>query len=397
MKKNLLFTAVVLAIFAGCDDKDTTAVTGVTVSPAAQSVAVGGTFTATATVQPAGANKAVTWSSSDEAIATVSDAGLVTGKAEGSATITATTVDGGHTATVAVKVTVAPAAVTGVSVNPTTQTFPSGRTFTATATVQPTNAANKAVAWSSSDTTVATVDDAGVVFGVDMGEAVITVTTVDGGHTAFLQVTVEESEEAKAAKRLLATLGADKASVSGVTVTLTGDVTATDVNVEAGVTLAVPGEKTLTVTGTLTLSGDLTVAGAIDVAGYTLSGGTLNLSNGSKSKGLVAAPDSAASGWVWKFGNQTWSDRIAMERCKADNPVSQSTDAHCGARTNEDNVERYYYNYYYVDANNLCGDGWSLPANHSALVANTTKEHLWSVWGLGGAYDSYAEFSGSAT
>ena len=164
-------------------------VTGVTVAPTTGSVTVGETVTLTATVAPEDAtNKAVTWSSSDNTIATVED-GVVTGVAAGNATITVTTVDGGFTATCAVTVSAATVAVTGVTVSPTSDSIAIGETLTLTATVAPENATNKAVTWSTSEATVATVED-GVVTGVAAGDATITVTTVDGSFTATCDVTV---------------------------------------------------------------------------------------------------------------------------------------------------------------------------------------------------------------
>ena len=81
------------------------AVTGVTLDKATASIEIGKTVTLTATVAPANAdNKAVTWATSDAAIATVAN-GVVTGVAKGTATITVKTVDGGFTATCAVTVT----------------------------------------------------------------------------------------------------------------------------------------------------------------------------------------------------------------------------------------------------------------------------------------------------
>ena len=81
------------------------AVTGVVVSPATVSVNVSATTQLTATVSPANAtNKAVSWISSNIAIATVSSTGLVTGVAIGTATITATTADGAKTSSSAVTV-----------------------------------------------------------------------------------------------------------------------------------------------------------------------------------------------------------------------------------------------------------------------------------------------------
>lgn len=80
-------------------------VASVTVSPQQTSVVVGRTVQLTAGVQPADAsNHAVNWQTSDSAVATVSDSGVVTGVARGTATITASTADGGYTATAAITV-----------------------------------------------------------------------------------------------------------------------------------------------------------------------------------------------------------------------------------------------------------------------------------------------------
>jgi len=84
-------------------------------------------------------------------------------------------------------------AVTGVSVEPTSLTLDVGNTGTLTATVRPANATNKAVVWTSSDDSVATVSDAGVVTAVAAGSGVIiTATTVDGGHTGAASVDVND-------------------------------------------------------------------------------------------------------------------------------------------------------------------------------------------------------------
>jgi hypothetical protein len=79
-------------------------VTGIKVAPATLSLFVGSSSALTVTISPSDAeNKNVTWKSSDAAIAKVSD-GKVTGVAAGSATVTATTEDGGFSATCAVTV-----------------------------------------------------------------------------------------------------------------------------------------------------------------------------------------------------------------------------------------------------------------------------------------------------
>ena len=80
-------------------------VEGITLNKASTTINVGATETLTATVTPAAAvNKNVTWTSSNTSVATVSSSGVVTGVGRGTATITATTVDGGYTASCTVTV-----------------------------------------------------------------------------------------------------------------------------------------------------------------------------------------------------------------------------------------------------------------------------------------------------
>ena len=82
-----------------------------------------------------------------------------------------------------------PVPVTGVSVNPTSLTLEAGETGTIAATIAPSNATNKKVTWTSSNTAVATVND-GLVTAVAEGTATITVKTNDGDFEATCDVTV---------------------------------------------------------------------------------------------------------------------------------------------------------------------------------------------------------------
>ncbi len=85
-------------------------------------------------------------------------------------------------------------AVTGVAVSPTSVALTVGGTQTLSATVSPSNASNKGVSWSSSNTTVATVSN-GVVTAKAVGTATITVTTADGNKTATCSVTVSAAAQ----------------------------------------------------------------------------------------------------------------------------------------------------------------------------------------------------------
>ncbi|MGI6095429.1 MAG: Ig-like domain-containing protein, partial [Lachnospiraceae bacterium] len=83
--------------------------------------------------------------------------------------------------------------VTGVTLNKTELSLYTGQSETLTATVEPENATNQNVTWSSDNSDVASVDENGKVTAVTAGEATITVTTEDGGKTNTCQVTVTQS------------------------------------------------------------------------------------------------------------------------------------------------------------------------------------------------------------
>ncbi|MDR0286907.1 MAG: Ig-like domain-containing protein, partial [Clostridiales bacterium] len=169
-------------------------VTGISLNKTSDSIIVGNSDTLTTTIAPDNAtNKAVTWSSSNTATATVDQSGKVTAVAPGTATITAATIDCLRTASCAVTVNTAPVAVTSVSLDKNTSALNAGAIDTLVATVNPSNATNKAVTWSSSNTSVATVDQSGRVTAVATGTATITVTTADGGKTAVCTITVTQS------------------------------------------------------------------------------------------------------------------------------------------------------------------------------------------------------------
>ena len=163
----------------------TVAVTGVTVAPAALTLEVGQTGALTATVAPATAtNKAVTWTSSAPAIATVDASGTVKGIAPGTATITVKTADGGKTATcaVTVKAAAAPAVkVTGITLNYSSITVNGDlERVQLIATVAPATATDQSLTWTSSDASVASVDGAGLVTIRKKGKATVTAKANDG-------------------------------------------------------------------------------------------------------------------------------------------------------------------------------------------------------------------------
>ena len=167
-------------------------VTEVTLDKTELTLTEGETETLTATVKPDNAdNRKVKWSSDKTDVATVGGDGRVTAVKAGEAVVTVTTEDGGKTATCRVTVKAKAVNVTEVTLDKTELTLTEGGTETLKATVKPDNADNRKVTWSSDKTDVATVDGAGKVTAVKAGEAVVTVTTEDGGKTATCKVTVK--------------------------------------------------------------------------------------------------------------------------------------------------------------------------------------------------------------
>lgn len=142
-------------------------------------------LTITATSDPA-TGYPVTWTSSDEKVATVAD-GVVTGVSAGTATITASIAGGTKTATCTVTVT-APDP-TGITLNKKTIDLKVGASETLTATIEPANSNVAKPTWSSSDETIATVDANGKVTGIKAGTATITATAKDQKATCSVTVT----------------------------------------------------------------------------------------------------------------------------------------------------------------------------------------------------------------
>ena len=165
------------------------AVTGVTIEPSEAELPAGYSMKLTATVLPENAtNKNVVYSVDDESILSVDQDGNITGLSLGIATVTVTTEDGGFTASA--EITVIPVQVTGVSISPKSVSVALGHTIQLTASITPSNAANKNLSWSVSDETIISVDGQGTVTGLSGGTATVTVTTEDGGFSASAEITV---------------------------------------------------------------------------------------------------------------------------------------------------------------------------------------------------------------
>ena len=187
-------TAETLTVMTEEEYKALAGATGISLNKTSLSLRETETAQLTATVTPEdAADRSVTWSSSDNSTATVSSEGVVTAIKAGTATITATTNDGSNLkATCTVKVSIMP--VSSITLNLTEKTLEEGETVNLTATVQPANASNKTLTWSSSDESVATVNANGTVTAIKAGTATITVKATDGSNaSASCTVTVKAS------------------------------------------------------------------------------------------------------------------------------------------------------------------------------------------------------------
>ena len=140
-------------------------------------------------VTPENFTDTVTWKSTDEKVATISDSGEV--KAVGAGTATIKVVVGDISATCQVTVL---QPVTGIRLNKSSLTMDALDTFQMTASVYPDSANDKRITWSSSDPAIASVDENGLVTALKKGTATITAAAMDGsGVKSTCKVTVSNT------------------------------------------------------------------------------------------------------------------------------------------------------------------------------------------------------------
>ena len=144
---------------AQCPVQVVVPVTGITLDKNTMTISEGETQALMATVLPDNAyNKEVVWSSSNQAVATVTGDGKVTGVSAGSAVITATTSDGNKKATCRITV-IKPIPINEIILSKNTLSMIVGESFTLTATILPSNATETDLSWKVDDSSVATVTD----------------------------------------------------------------------------------------------------------------------------------------------------------------------------------------------------------------------------------------------
>lgn len=258
---------------ANTDDKSirttcTITVSGVSLNNTSATLVKGETLQLTATKSPS--NMSVAWTSSNTSVATVSNTGLVTAKGTGTATITVASTTASSvkaTCTITVK-------AGSISLNKTSETLAKGETLQLTATKSP---SNMSVTWSSSNTSVATVSNTGLVTAKGIGTATITIAnTADPSENATCTITVKNgtislnktnvSLTKGETLQLTATKNPANMSVSWTssntsvaTVSNTGLVTAKSVGT-ATITVANAADSSENATCTITVNGTLSIS-----------------------------------------------------------------------------------------------------------------------------------------
>lgn len=174
-----------------------TMVTAIEIAVKEATIHVGETCQIKATAVPENAaNRELIYTSADESIASVDKAaGVVTGKAVGTTTITIAAADGsGISAVFTVKVEATDVKVTGITLPQAGKTLKAGETYTITAGVAPADATNKKLTYASSNPSIASVDAVtGLVTAKKAGTVTITVRAADGsGRYAQMTVVVNE-------------------------------------------------------------------------------------------------------------------------------------------------------------------------------------------------------------
>lgn len=271
-------------------------------------------------------NQDVTFVSSDATVATIDEKGKLTAIMPGETTITATSAEGGFTATCNVVVTKA-IPVEKIELDITTLDLYSGDSTEINATVTPDNATDKELIWTSSDEKVATVNTNGKVIAVGAGSATITASSLDGKVTATCQVTVTDfvavesvtldKESVDIMKNsdiiLVATVNPENATNKKLTWTSDNENVAKVEATEDGsakVTGVGDGTATITVTtedGNKTATCKVTVTtGTGKVTGLKLSANEMTLSIGKTSQiiATVEPEDAANKTLIWKSSNE---------------------------------------------------------------------------------------------
>lgn len=178
---------------------------------------VGETFTLTATVLPSNATeKSITYTSSNPSIATVDKNGKVTAISKGTATITVTTLSEGKTATCKVTVNQLPTVipVQSIIIDKDNINLFEGETTNVSVTINPADATNKDISFTSSNPKIVTVDKNGKLTAISPGTTTIVATSIGEGKSTSCTVTVSKKVVEEKPTPTVPTTGGNLAELS---------------------------------------------------------------------------------------------------------------------------------------------------------------------------------------
>ena len=320
MKRVLSALAAFSLLFFSCKNSEEdlpVSVTGVSISSSSLTLTEGESAQLTATVSPAKAlEKRVTWSSSNSDVAMVDSNGKVLAVKAGSASVTATTIDGNKTASCAVTVVAKVIPVSGITLNTSSLNLIKGATETLVATITPADATDKTVTWSTSNAAVAYVEN-GLVTATGGGSATITALAGDKTATCEVTVTVPVSGIALSDASLALTVGDKQTLTATVTPEDATDKTVTWTSSDPDIASVTNGEVTAVAVGNATITAkagdkeatcEITIAAkVIPVSGITLNTSSLNLIKGATETlvATVTPADATDKTVVWGTSNAT--------------------------------------------------------------------------------------------
>lgn len=316
MKKYLLPVIAIIGLALSCKKApEEVPVASITIGQATAEMIIGETVQLTATITPSNATeKSISWASSKQSVATITSSGLVTAIAEGMSTVTASA--GGKSATCTILVSKGVVDVTSITLNKTELTLIKGQTETLTATVNPVDATDKTVTWTSSDAKVASVGSDGKISAIGGGTAVITAKAGNQQATCTVSVTVPVESvslnqdavtiEEESTFTLVATIAPDDATTKAAEWTSSNSKVAT-VDADGKVTGMTIGTATITakVADKQATCAVTVVKKTIPVSSVTLNKNALALYKG-QTETLVATvkPDDATNKTVaWSSTN----------------------------------------------------------------------------------------------
>ena len=352
------------------------------VTPATVELTEGETKTLKAQVSPDDTtDKTVKWTSSDTKVATVDKNGKISAVKAGTATITATTTNGKE-ATAKITVSKAKVDVKSVSLNKTTATLDEGKSVELKATVSPSNANDKTIKWTSSNSKVATVDNSGKVKAIKAGTATITATTTNG-------------------KKATAKITVSKAKVDVKSVSLNKTTAALDegksVEFKATVSPSNATDKTIKWTSSNSKVATVDNSGKVKAIKAGTATITATSTNGKKATAKITVKK-VKNGWIkekniWKYykNGKAYTGWHKMGKAEGESVehwsyfgndgVLRTGWQKMGTKTNPDGKNKEHWSYF--GANGWLRTGWQQIGKGTSNPDGNNEKH-WSYFGADG-------------